>query len=153
MLFDFQVAQKNACRRWWEQLRGAKEKKNTTTPRNFFIFIKRTNLIRKNADKRSLRSFPLVLTTTESAEKEKNEKKLLCLRKTCLVPSMPFQCRLLGFLVVIHPWCLYKRDVRFSFHSHFLSFVVVVGCNHKKGLEEQYAELGIAKHRQPGSSR
>lgn len=76
MLFNFRVAQKNACQRWWEQqLRGAKEKKNTTTPRNFFIFIKRTNLIRKNADKRSLRSFPLVLTTTESAEKEKNRKK------------------------------------------------------------------------------
>lgn len=76
MLFDFQVAQKNACRRWWEQLRGAKEKKNTTTPRNFFIFIKRTNLIRKNADKRSLRSFPLVLTTTESAEKREERKKV-----------------------------------------------------------------------------
>lgn len=104
---------------------------------------------KKNADKRSLRSFPLVWW-----HKKKNENFCLLFFQFFFRLKLDASCHQCHsnaavVIILIHPWCLYKRDVRFSFHSHFLSFS---SCNHKKGLKEQYAELGIAKHRQAAAA-
>lgn len=115
-MFDFRVLR-------WE----AAKKKSQTTPRNFFIFIKRTNLIRKNADKRSLRSSsPSLLVfffyqTTHNVRAKK-------LFTACELASC-HQCHSnVGFASLsssIHD-AFTKGMFAFSFHSHLLLLILIV---------------------------